>query len=194
MLGGVIWLLFWVHFSRTHGLTENNMKRMLLGLTWLDFDKLAVIPLSLFAVTLVSLRAWQGQRTRRLGTAGYRIALVSIPTAVIAQALIYWHVPWSYYPPEEYWSNLVVQVGAGLGLLSNTVLSIGLVLFGVDFLRGKPLPSGNTLPFLLGILLFTSPWLWNGAYAWLLGLGWSVLGYVLWSTARKARAPSSPST
>lgn len=191
MLGGVIWLLLWIHFSLTHGLTKYNMKGLLFGLTWIDSDKLVVIPLLLFMLALVSLRAWHGEPANRLGTAGFIIALVCFPTVIIGQALLYWHVPWSYYPPEEYWSNLFTQVGGALGMLSTLILSLGLVLFGVDILRCKPLLHGNALPFLLGILLFTLPWLRDLVHAWLFGLGWGVLGYALWRTARKASTQSS---
>ena len=85
ILGGVIWLLLWIHFSLTHGFTY-NMKGLLFGLTWIDSDKLAVIPMLLFMLGLVSLRAWQRESTSRLGTAGYIIALVCSPLVIIGQA------------------------------------------------------------------------------------------------------------
>ena len=83
------------------------------------------------------------------------------------------------------------QVGVPLAVLSTPVLSLGLVLFGVDIMRRKPLPHGNALPLLLGIVLFTLPWLHNTVYAGLFGLGWGVLGYVLWRTARQASSPTA---
>ena len=192
ILGGVIWLLLWIHFSLTHGLTQDNMKGLLFGLTWIDSDKLVVIPMLLFMLGLVSLRAWQRESTSRLGTAGYVIALVCSPLVIIGQALLYWRVPWGYYPPEDYWSNLFAfQVGVYLTFLLTPVLSLGLVLFGVDIMRRKPLPHGNALPLLLGILLFTLPFLRDMVHAWLFGLGWGVLGYVLWRTASQASIRSS---
>jgi len=132
----------------------------------MDSDKLVVIPLLLFMLTVVSLRAWQRESTSRLGTTGYIIALVCFPLVIIGQALLYWRVPWGTYLPEVYWSNPFIQrVIAPLAVLSPPVLSIGLVLFGVDILRRKPLAYGNALPLLLGILLFTMPFLRDMNYA-----------------------------
>lgn len=71
------------------------------------------------------------------------------------------------------------------------VLTLGPLLFGVDLLRRKPLPQGNALPLLLGLVLFTTPWLRDTVQAALFGLGWGVLGYVLWRPARLA--PGHPS-
>jgi len=192
ILGGVIWLLLWIHFLLTHGLTQDNEKRLLFGLTWIDSNKLAVIPLLLFMLFLVSLRAWQRESTSRLGTAEYVIALVCFPLVIIGQALKFWPIPWGYYPPEDYWNNLFAfQVGVYLTFLLTPVLSFGLVLFGVDIMRRKPLPHGNALPLLLGIVLFTLPWLHEGVHAWLFGLGWGVLGYILWRAARQTSIRSS---
>jgi len=190
--GGVIWLLLWIHFALTHGLTEHNREGLLFGLTWFDSDKLVVIPLLLFILGLVNLRAWQRESTSRLGTAGYGIALVGFPLVIIGQALLYGPAPWGIYPPEVYWSNPFTQhLAVPLSFFSPSVLGLGLVLFGVDILRRKPLPHGNALPLLLGILLFTLPWPRDTPWAWLFGLGWGVLGYILWSSARQASAQSS---
>ena len=194
MLGGVIWLILWIHFALTHGLTEHNREGLLFGLTWFDSDKLAVIPLLLFMLTVVSLRAWQRESTSRLGTTGYVIALVGFPLVIIGQALLYGPAPWGIYPPEVYWSNpFTQQVAAPLSFVSPSVLGLGLVLCGVDILRRKPLTHGNALPLLLGILLFTLPWPRDTPWAWLFGVGWGVLGYVLWRTARPAGFRADPS-
>ena len=192
ILGGAIWLLLWIHFLLTHGLTRDNEKRLLFGLTWIDSDKLAVIPMLLFMLFLVSLRAWQKESTSRLGTVGYVIALVCSPLVIIGQALKFWPIPWGSYPSDAYWDSLLtMQIGVPLTFFGTPVLSLGLVLFGVDILRRKPLPHGNALPLLLGIMLFTLPWLHEGVHAWLFGLSWGVLGYILWRATRQASIRSS---
>lgn len=194
MVGSVIWLLLWIHFMLTHGATDYNMQGLVFGLTWIDTDKLVVVPMLLFTLGLVSLRAWQRESTSRLGTAGYVIALVCSATVIVGHALLYWTVPWGYYPPESFWSNpFTQQVAVPLAILSAPVLSLGLVLFGVDILRRKPLPRGNALPLLLGIVLFTTPWLRDTVQAIFFGVGWGVLGYILWRSARQASFQSPPS-
>lgn len=195
IVGSVIWLLLWIHFLFTHGTTDFDMQGLSFGLTWLDSDKFVVVPLLLFMLGLVSLRAWQSESTSRLGTTGYLIALVCSSTAILGQALLYWAVPWGSYPPESYWSNpFTARVAVPLAILSVPVLSLGLILLGIDILRRKPLPRGNALPLLLGIALLTTPWLRDTVHAVLFGLGWGVFGYILWASAHQTSVePSSNS-
>lgn len=194
MAGCVIWLMLWIHFLLTHGTTANNMEGVLLGLTWFDTDKLVVVPMLLFMLCVVSLRAWQRESTGRIGTAGYVITLVCFATIIIGQSLLYWPVPWGSYPPEDFWSNDFTQrVAVPLAILSAPLLAIGLILFGVDVLRRKPLPGGNALPLLLGIALLTTPWLRDTVHSILFAVGWGVLGYILWRSDPKAvKVISSP--
>ncbi len=107
--------------------------------------------------------------------------------------LLYWPIPWGTYPSEAYWNGLLsFRFGVPLTFFLPPVLSLAFVLFGIDILRRKPLPHGNALPLLLGILSLSLPFLRDMPHAWLYGLGWGVLGAVLWRSAHQARLPSSP--
>ncbi len=66
------------------------------------------------------------------------------------------------------------------------ILALGLVLLGFDTLKTEALPRWNFLPLVMGMLIPLSiiagdlVWL-HVAVSALFGLGWALLGYLLWS-------------
>ena len=66
MVGGTSWILIWIAFLLTHGPTMRDMRQTLFSLTWYDYSKFVIIPLALFLIGLINLRARQAGRAGRL--------------------------------------------------------------------------------------------------------------------------------
>ena len=188
MLGGVLWAADWVLFTIGHGPTTINENQEVLSLgpdAWLQ---LLVVPLVLVAVGLVALHSLQRSHTGWLGRSGYIVSLVGLALWVVGNL--------TESPP-----------------LPIIILAIGMVLFGVATLRAKVLPRwSRSIPLVLGVLLIPGffltfpgfildfpPFNWviafglSGYFTFIAqGLGWVLLGYVLWS--QKAKAEQSPAT
>ena len=86
---------------------------------------------------------------------------------------------------EEVWIGS--EIGWMLFLLGFLIMSIGLVLFGVAAVRANELPRWRALPLMVGVaglmaFLF-GPFLVAAAdlLLTLIGVGWILLGYALWS-------------
>ena len=52
---GFFWLLVWFHQRQTHGPTQENEERIVLGLTWLDSAQFLVLTLALLLIAMASL-------------------------------------------------------------------------------------------------------------------------------------------
>ena len=188
MLGGTLWAADWVLFTIGHGPTTVNENREVLGLDPDAWLQLLVVPLVLVAVGLVALHSLQRSHTGWLGRSGYIVSLVGLALWVVGNL--------TESPP-----------------LPIIILAIGMVLFGVATLRAKVLPRwSRSIPLVLGVLLIPGffltfpgfildfpPFNWviafglSGYFTFIAqGLGWVLLGYVLWS--QKAKAEQSPAT
>lgn len=151
---------------------------------------LSVLALLLMLVALVGLHARQaGSRGYgRLGTAGFLLALLGDLLAAALGPLVYSGVAVDVSP-----SLVVVVVTGGVAAAAE----LGLLLLGVATLRAAVLPSPwRALPvaiFLLGFPLITLAGplfpaaggialvIFIAVREVLLGLGWALLGYALWS-------------
>ena len=86
---------------------------------------------------------------------------------------------------EEVWIGS--EIGWMLFLLGFLILSIGLVLFGVAAIRANELPRWRALPLMVGAAGLTAfllgPFVVAAAdlLLTLIGIGWILLGYVLWT-------------
>ena len=177
MVGGVLWAADWVLFTTSHGPTTVNENQEVLGLGPDAWGRLVVVPLVLVAVGLVALHSRQRSHTGWLGKSGYVVSLVGLTLWAVA--------------------NLIL--GPPLPII---IVAVGMVLFGVATLRAEVLPRwSRSIPLVLGVLLIPGFFLtfpgfildfppFNWVYAFGLsgyftfiaqGLGWVLLGYVLWS-------------
>jgi hypothetical protein len=179
ILGGLWWLVIWILFLLTHGTGTENLQRRLFGLTWLDYNRFLVIALLLFMVGLVNLGMRQQALSSRLGTVGYGLALSGLAFLILGVTLEFWFMPWGSYP-EAVWSTQPAWIGGLMEFIASRVLSVGLILFGIDIVRANVLPRWNGLPLILGLLLLASPFLHMTLYTGgMFGFGWVLLGYVL---------------
>ncbi len=177
ILGGALWAIDWILFISGHGPTHINEGREVLGLDPDAWDQLSVIPLALIAFGLAALHSRQAARAGWPGKSGYAVSLVGLALWAVANLL--------RLPPG--------------GIL---VFVIGMALFGVGTLRAGALPRWSRgIPLILGVLLvpgfvLTFPRLvlsfeladaigafgLAGLFTHIVqGLGWVLLGYVLWS-------------
>ena len=87
-----------------------------------------------------------------------------------------------------------VLVGLLLGVL---FVGFGLTLFGSSIIEARLLGRWKALPLIMGLVsilaVMMPPWNFAGVVAWtLFGLGWTVLGYVLWSYRNEPIQQTAP--
>ncbi len=149
----------------------------------------AVLGLMLFFMAgLAGFYARQAGKTRKLGKTGFIISLAGLGTMLIGNlievwggSLLYAVVPGEFKPTDH--------LGWAMEIVGFVVVSIGFILLGVATLRAKVLPGWRrALPLIIGLMITSGMLLAFGiGEAGLVisflsfGLGWLVLGYVLWS-------------
>jgi len=138
-------------------------------------------------LALVGVLTQDAGRSARLGTAGYGLSFVGeavFSVGNLAEGV--WHAEFG-----------VVLFGVGL-----MTLTVGVVVLGLGVLRAKVLPPWSIWPLIGGWAAFlpvaNSPLVFGFAFfvlsllaAGMLGVGWVVVGYVLWSgRSASARQPA----
>lgn len=138
-------------------------------------------------LALVGVLTQDAGRSARLGTAGYGLSFVGVAVFSVGNlAEGVWHAEFG-----------VVLFGVGL-----MTLTVGVVVLGLGVLRAKVLPPWSIWPLIGGWAAFlpvaNSPLVFGFAFfvlsllaAGMLGVGWVVVGYVLWSgRSASARQPA----
>lgn len=196
ILGGALWIVFFTGHTFTHGSTQSPRDAAILGFESLDFYRLLAIPPLLFIWGLVGVRATRDRPDGRLGRVGFAAALVGLVMLALGVILETWIID-----PSKDFYNPLVQGGWILFLFGLfPVLPAGMILFGLGSsgierrLRMLAVIIGLLAPLQLleGFLslVSTGSLMWDLLYATLrglLGLGWILLGYVLWSSETHVR-------
>lgn len=170
---GLLWLLVWFHQRLTHGPTEVNEQRLVLGLTWLDSAKFLVAPLILLMVGLVVL--YQHPRPpARMARIGGIVTIVGLAFLILGVALEFWSFPWGSYAVG--FDVARPQIGGLVQALASLIFTLGLLVFTVDLLRAKVIPLWIASILILGGLttFYLTP------VSWLPGVAWLLLGGMLW--------------
>ncbi|MEO8463400.1 MAG: hypothetical protein ABI555_09315 [Chloroflexota bacterium] len=189
-------------FAFTHGSSEYDNHLTFLGLSAGQFAMLWT-PFTLLGV--LGLAGVYGQASPRLRTAGrvgFLVALLGLGMWFVAQVMQVWILD-----PDRYFHSPLIYGGWLLSLASLFVLTVGLVLAGIDIRRADARPRGRSLILILGILFLPTVFL----QAYLVGVSddsfaskllygslsvpydlcWLWLGYLL-VTATEKHLPEPP--
>jgi hypothetical protein len=170
---GVLWMLIWLHQRVTHGPTEVNEQRLVLGLTWMDSAKFLMVPLFLLLIGILSLYQ-QKPGPGRLGRIGGSVTFAGLAFLMLGVALEFWSFPWGSYAVG--FDAAAPQLGGLIQALASLVLTLGLIVFTVDRVRAKVMPLWAA-PVLIGGGLST---FYLTPVSWLPGMAWLLLGGLLW--------------
>jgi hypothetical protein len=129
VFGGLIWIVLWVHFIFTHGPSSFDNKRLLLGLTWIDTGKFVVVPLMMFAYTLIGLRAIELHRLKRIASWANLGAITGLILSAVSVALLTWPVPFGQYPPSGV--SQFPPFGGPLMFIGVLLGGFSLLIFGI---------------------------------------------------------------
>ena len=193
MLGGVLWMVL----VPLAGMTES---RKVLGLTEGAYSRMNTASMVLLIGGLVGLHARQQSRSGRLGLAGFVMSFVALTLMFVGNVIEWWISDLAFDTIEGEFKP-GAHAGWGSFLLGLVLLSVGLVLLGIATIRAKLLPRwSRVLPLAIGLLLASGflvalsigEW-WFGVIILSLGLGWVLLGYVLWSDQEELAVQSDVS-
>ncbi len=137
MAAGFFWLLVWFHQRQTHGPTQENEERIVLGLTWLDSAQFLVLSLALLLIAMASLYI-RREQLGLLGKAGFVVTVMGLCGLIVGTALEFWFSPWGSYAVR--FDAPLPWIGGLIQALSTLVFTVGLTLLNIDLVRAKVMP------------------------------------------------------
>lgn len=190
MLGGGLW-------AGLEIVTISAWSQSVFGFTYEDYNRIKSFPLLLLMVGLVGFYAPQQSRAGKLGLVGVILGTVGLSLMMVGNVIEFW-----IGGGIRYGDKAISTIGWNLVLIGVPTLALGLVLFGLACYRAQVLLGWRSLAPLLTVLM---PALGIGltlavrallreparrelveksgmvASVVLFGLGWTLLGYALWS-------------
>ncbi len=176
MVGGVLWALWYVGATLVGG--ENYQ----------TYNRLMPVVLLLLMVGLVAFFvAQKGSHDRLLIKTGFVVALIGLLVMIAGNVVEFWA-----FAEEPYGASSLRDSAWMAFALGMFAFYMGTVLFGIGTLRARMLPRSGALLLIIwfplgfvlsGLLQLVSvpeALAFSGLTA-LLGAGWAVLGYALWS-------------
>ena len=175
VLGGTLWTLWYVGGS------------LVGGEGYQAYNRLMPLVLVLLAVGMLAFHAVQEGRHGPVGTAGLVVALVGLAVMIAGNVAEFWAFSEEAYGPSTLRDNAWMLFGLGM-----VAFYVGTVLFGIGTLRARALPRLGALLLLVwfplgfvvsGLLQLVGvpEGLASSGMTGLLGAGWVVLGYAVWS-------------
>ncbi len=175
VLGGTLWALWYVGaFLVRNGAYET-------------YNRLMPAVLVLLAVGLLAFYAAQSAGHGWVGRAGLVVALVGLVVMIAGNVVEFWAFNEEAYGPDSLRNSAWMAFGLGM-----FTFYVGTVLFGIDTLRARMLPRSGVLLLMIwfpagmvvsGLLQLVGvpETLAFSGLTGLLGIGWVVLGYAVWS-------------
>ena len=189
ILGGALWAASWSFNSLTQDGT-----RAVFGLSERGWRRLLDPALAFLIVALFAYRrrySWPGSRAAVIG---WSIAILGLLAMLVGNVIEFWigellylDVPGQFKPTDH--------LGWALFLAGLMILAGGLVVLGVAHFRSRIVPGWRgVLPLLMGLLpavvlvvaTVAQAALGTVIFTLVFALGWVMLGYDLWSSARRA--------
>jgi hypothetical protein len=175
VLGGALWALWYVGAS------------LVGGEAYQAYNRSMPVVLVLLAVGLLALHAAQEGGHGPLGRSGLVVALVGLAVMLVGNVADFWVFAEEGYGPASPKHSAWMLFGLGMA-----ALYVGTVLFGIGTLRAGALPRLGALLLLVwfplgfvvsGLLQLVGvpEGLAFSGMTGLLGAGWVVLGYAVWS-------------
>ncbi len=194
MLGGLMWTGSWLLNAQT---LEGN--RAFLGLTEGNYRAMLNPALLGMLFGLVGMYALHARRFGKLGKIGFAMSFLSLAMGLVGNVVEF---------------GLIGEVTRSFGWFIMFpiffVWPFGMLLFGLAVLRAKGLPRwSNALPLVIGVVLVLAIFLGIAEMRmcgcgsadrmlellfFTTGLGWALLGYVLWSSQSKSAMQPKPAT
>jgi hypothetical protein len=167
MFASVVWVVSWLLNSQTE-----NGKRAVFGLTEGNYRAILNPTLLLIVLGLFGLYQVHMSRISNLGLIGFWATGLSLAAWLVGNILEF-GLFGLYWLPDVGWIVIIV---ATIGI------SLGHVLFGIEFLKAKLLVSwSRSLPIFVGVLSVIGSFITPRIFTFSFGIGWILLGYALWS-------------